>query len=194
MEKLRELTILEGKLNEKRYEVMMEQLKAIEETQKTILLVLSTMVKEPKIKNAIRRVVDYDPIEEAKKIAEREVAAESKPYGDDILKPENRDDYVPWAIASMDSEYYITTRSSNTNVLDDTSSDKITIYCHNEQEFIDFTEWMYEKFRVYGTMPMSDILDKIGFSDAEVDQDFDVTDSMVFIYKDEQKVVINKNN
>lgn len=146
MERLQELVILEGQLNEKRYEVVMEQMKNIAETQKTILLVLSTMVKEPQIKNAIRRIVDYDPI--------REVA----------------------------------------KVLDSTASDKITIYCHNKQEFLDFTDWMLGVFREYGTILMADILDKIGFSDAQVDHDLEITESQVFMYDEKQKVVIYKND
>lgn len=146
MERLQELVILEGQLNEKRHEVLMEQMKGIVETQKTILLVLSTMVKEPQIKNAIRRIVDYDPI--------REVA----------------------------------------KVLDSTASDKITIYCHNKQEFLDFTDWMLGVFREYGTILMADILDKIGFSDAQVDHDLEITESQVFMYDEKQKVVIYKND
>lgn len=84
--------------------------------------------------------------------------------------------------------------SSDSKVLDSTASDKITIYCHNKQEFLDFTDWLLGVFREYGTILMADILDKIGFSDAQVDHDLEITESQVFMYDEKQKVVIYKND
>lgn len=193
MDKLKELIILEGQLNEKRYEVIMEQMKAIEETQKTILLVLSTMIKEPQIKNAIREVVDYDPIKEAKKIAEREVAAESKPYGDEILKPENRNDYISWLNSLIDQDDNIQTESPDGDIQYASADDKITIRFRKEQGFIDFTEWLYRDFREYYSTTLRAIFDKIGFGDALVDHELEVTDGMVYLFSDDLKVVIYTN-